>query len=213
MAKYFLFFCLALAAVNLPSKAGKDDDASQPPRKEFRQQAQYPYIFQPVAYLSNQGPVPLRFGVPADDGSRHNPPALPTPKPSPSPADETKPAEIADPDNTTRQKSQPSPAPAKPGPSPAPAQPSPTPAASPAPAQQPPSFSDPSQAPDYPPPQDAPNTPTPDQPDFNRMPDEVLDFFRNPYNSVPNAHRVFDPLFQPAVIQKAPPSKATYKQE
>ena len=212
MAKASCYLCLALAASTLSARAGNNDGATPAERKEFHQQGNYPYVFQPVAYLSAQGPVPLRFGVPADDGARHNPPALPAPKPSPTPSMENKQAKIAAPADNAGQSAQPSPSPAKPSPAPV-QQSSPAASPSPAPPRQSPPAAQQSSAPQYPPPQDAPAIPSSNQPDFTQMPDEVVEFFRNPYTDVPNAHRFLDPLFEPAIVQKAPASKATYKQE
>lgn len=163
-----------------------ENEARPALRKEFRQQGQYPYVFEPVAYLENQGPVPMRFGLPTVDCSAHNPPPLPAAKPSPSPTPEPKKAETAASDKNTQPKTQAPPVPEQKSASPQPA---------------------------YPPPQSAPTPVSPDNVDFDQMPDEVLEFFRNPYNSVPNSHRLFDPIFEPAIMHKAPPSKATYRQE
>lgn len=187
MAKYSPLFCLVLAALGLLARAG-DNEARPPLRKEFRQQAQYPYVFEPVAYLENQGPAPMRFGPPMVDCSHHTPPHLPAakPSPSPSPTPEPKKEKTAAPVDNTGQKPQtPPPTEQKPAPS----------------------------AAAYPPPQGAPTPPAPDNVDFNQMPDEVLEFFKNPYNSVPNGHRLFDPIFEPALMHTAPRSKATYHQE
>ena len=49
--------------------------------------------------------------------------------------------------------------------------------------------------------------------DFEKAPDEVLEYYKNPYNA-PHPHvHLFDPIFEPAVVHKAPPGKATYRQE
>ncbi len=207
MAKYSLFICFALAAIGLAARAGNDSTEVRPAlRKDFRQQDQYPYIFVPVAHLEN-GPVPMRFGAPANDSSPRVPPPAPSPTPSPTP----KPAPSAPEQPQAAQSPTPNKAviaapPVKYVGQP---EPSPTPGADPST----PVSSGASPAPEYPPP-DAGPTPIPQgQADFEQMPDEVLDFFRNPYNSAPNSHRLFDPIFEPATTQKAPPSKATYKQE
>jgi len=57
--------------------------------------------------------------------------------------------------------------------------------------------------------------------DFSKAPDEVVGYFRNPYNFVPNTHRFFDPIFEPgqaqgndqgAKAQQGPKSSATYNE-
>jgi hypothetical protein len=71
--------------------------------------------------------------------------------------------------------------------SPVPAQPTPPPAA-------------------YPPPEDAPAA---GNPDLTRMPEEVMSYFKNPYNAGPRGHHLFDPIFEPG-YHEGPKSKATY---
>ena len=84
----------------------------------------------------------------------------------------------------------------KPAATPAPA---PTPVATPTP--QPAAFPVPTNAP----------TPVPKgEADFSKVPDEIVGYFRDQYNFVPDSHRFFDPIFDPAQTQKAPASKATY---
>jgi hypothetical protein len=69
----------------------------------------------------------------------------------------------------------------------------------------------------YPVPQDAP-TPIPKgAADFSKTPDEVDGYFRNQYNFVPDSHRFFDPIFEPAnaplppqPAAAGPKSTATY---
>ena len=181
MAKFSFYFYLVFAVFNLLARAGDNEPAPQA-RKEFRQMKQYPYTFMPVAYLENQGPEAMRFGMPANDCSRHDPPPLPTPKPAPV------------------QEPTPTPAPKKvtPPPTPAPQLPAP----------QAPTGGEAQAEPEYPPPQDGPGSA-----DFKHTPDEVMAYFKNPYNNSPNSHRLFDPLFEPAFVHKAPPSKTGYQQE
>lgn len=196
MAKISLFICLALGALIFKGLAG-EENVRPALRKEFHQQLQYPYVFQPVSYLTEQGPAPMRFGAPVNDCSLHSPPQLtlakPTPVPAPSPKKEEKSAAQEDPSV---------PQPAKNS-----ATSQPTAPQSPAPAQET------RLAPAYPPPQVVQVSLAPDGVDFTRVPDEVLEYFKNPYNAVPNARRLFDPIFEPAVMQTAPKSKATYRTE
>ena len=190
MAKISRYFCVAFASSQLLALAG---DNEPHPRKEFHQQKEYPYTFAPVAYLENQGPQAMRFGMPANDCSRHDPPPLPTPRPSPTPTPSPANSAAA---NPKPQKE------AKPTPAPLPVPP----------IDQSASNQGSQPQPEYPPPQNA-HAGASDQADLNRAPDEVMAYFKNPYNSPQNSHRLFDPLFEPAFVHKAPPSKATYNQE
>jgi len=158
------------------------------PRQEFRQRKTYPYVFEPVPYLENGAPPPLRFGELSSDHAKHNPPALPeaakpkaepTPKPLPQP------------------KAEPTPEP----------KPQPTPEPSPKPS------SEEANKPLFPPPENAQPVPPPDSLDMTKYPAEVVDIFKNPYNAPSSRKRFFDPVFEPAQTQKAPASKATYREE
>jgi hypothetical protein len=62
-------------------------------------------------------------------------------------------------------------------------------------------------APAFPPPANAPSAAGPD---LTRMPDEVMSYFKNPYNSEPRGAHLFDPIFEP-VYHQGPQSKATYQ--
>ncbi len=42
------------------------------------------------------------------------------------------------------------------------------------------------------------------------MPDEVMSYFKNPYNSAPRGPHLFDPIFEPG-YHEGPKSKATYQ--
>lgn len=61
--------------------------------------------------------------------------------------------------------------------------------------------------PAFPPPTDAPAA---GGPDLTKVPDEVMSYFKNPYNSGPRGPHLFDPIFEPTYHQ-GPPSKATYE--
>ena len=190
MAKFSCYFYFIFAGLNLLAKAG-DNEPDPEARKEFHQLKQYPFTFVPVAYLENQGPQPMRFGMPANDCSRHDPPPLPTPKPAalpePTPTPTPKKVNAAASNDEKNLKAQ--------------AQP-------PAlPASQTPTGENQGE-PEYPPPQNGPGSAA-----FKQTPDEVMAYFKNPYNNSPNSHRLFDPLFEPAFVHKAPPSKATYEQQ
>jgi hypothetical protein len=49
--------------------------------------------------------------------------------------------------------------------------------------------------------------------DFSRVPDEVLDFFKNTEGRPIRRAYLFDPIFQPAIPNELPKSKATYQQK
>jgi hypothetical protein len=159
-------------------------------RKEFHLSAGYPYIFRQVGYLQSEGPAPMRYGEPVIDCSHRRAPALPaaakaTPSPSPKPA--------AEPEKSA----------------PPQAQASPTPKTS----EQETVMTAAAPPPAYPAPDNGPTAPPKGSADFNKTPDEVVGYFRNPYNFVPNSHRFFDPIFEPAPPQPAqqgPQSSATY---
>ena len=72
---------------------------------------------------------------------------------------------------------------------------------------------EPSPPPAYPPQNSASVALPADAPDFEKAPDEVLEYYKNPYTA-PHPHlHLFDPIFEPAVVHKAPPSKAAYRQQ
>ena len=194
------FFVLPLLLVTATVWAGDNFPAT--PRQEFRQRKTYPYIFEPVPYLENGVPPPLRFVESLADCSRRNPPPLPkpTPKPTPKLLPTPSPAPSA------------SPLPSTPEPTPDPAKAQPTP--EPPPSM--PSREDLSPAqPAFPAPENAQPVAPDNSLDMTKYPAEVVDIFKNPYN-VPKSHKhVFDPIFEPAQPPPAPipTSKATYRQE
>jgi len=49
--------------------------------------------------------------------------------------------------------------------------------------------------------------------DFNRIPSEVLEFFKNTEGRPVSRAYLFDPIFQPAINYALPKSKATYQQK
>ena len=61
-------------------------------------------------------------------------------------------------------------------------------------------------------PANAPQPPR-DDIDFERLPDEVLDFFKNTEGRPVRRAYLFDPIFQPALPNELPKSKATYQQK
>ena len=200
-SNFFALSALVLCALEI-SAAGGDQvlpatEAAPAERKEFHLTINYPFVFRPASYLQTAGPAPMRYGAPVLDMSDRNPPPLPQ---SAKGVDQAKINEEA------REK-----AAAQAALAAAQAQASPTPkdlneqqrvvtAA-------------------YPVPQNAP-TPVPKgSADFGKTPDEVEGYFRNQYNFVPDSHRFFDPIFDPAVppvdsqaAQQGPKSTATYTQ-
>lgn len=67
-------------------------------------------------------------------------------------------------------------------------------------------------APVHPAPENAPQPPR-DDIDFARVPGEVLDFFKNTEGRPVRRAYLFDPIFQPAVPNELPKSKATYQKK
>ncbi len=67
-------------------------------------------------------------------------------------------------------------------------------------------------APAFPPPADA-QLPKRDGHDFSRVPDEVLDFFKNTEGRPMRRAYLFDPIFEPAQPHELPKSKATIQQK
>jgi len=165
-------------------------------RREFHLSTEYPYVFRMASYLNTQGPEPMRYGEPAIDCTHRSAPALP----QAAKGKEPEPAKSAE-------KS------AAPSPSPSPS-PSPAPTASPDADKE-----SASSAAAYPVGANAPTPPAKGNADFSKSPDEVTGYFRDPYNFVPNSHRFFDPIFdpaqapqgqtQPAQIPQGPKSTAT----
>jgi hypothetical protein len=201
MVRYFAIPPLLLLFVPTEVRSGE----SAPPvvRREFKQSATYPYVFVPVGYLSNGGPLPLLFGPAASDCDNRNPPPVPK-----DPKNEKGKS------STAPRSSAPSPSspanPALSGSIPAVLSPSLLPAPE-APATNP-------EPPAYPPP-DAQALPQEESLDLNKYPAEVIGIFKNPYN-VPKSHEhFFDPIFEPPApppptqTSEAPPSKATYRQQ
>jgi hypothetical protein len=198
--KVFALFALAVCALEI-SAAGGDKEVLPPERKEFHMSPLYPYVFRPVVYLQAQEPVAMRYGAPAIDLIDRDAPPLPK---SAKGVDEAKKNEEK-----------------------AAASPSPQAQASPAPKNSsdariltesgpvyPPLPENPEPA--YPVPENAP-TPIPKgSADFNKAPDEVDGYFRNQYNFVPDSHRFFDPIFEPAEApqqaQIGPKSTSTYSE-
>ena len=56
------------------------------------------------------------------------------------------------------------------------------------------------------------NGPAARGPDLTKMPEEVMSYFKNPYDSAPRGSHLFDPIFEPSMKQ-GPRSKATYRVE
>ena len=50
-------------------------------------------------------------------------------------------------------------------------------------------------------------------PDFSKVPDEVLDFFKNTEGRPIRRAYLFDPIFQPVTPDELPKSKATSQQK
>lgn len=154
-------------------------------RKEFKQSQSYPYVFRPVCYLATSGPVPLRFAVnPPDCGDRRAPKLPPAAKNTPKP-------EVA---ATTDL--------------PIPGIPT-EPAPAPVPAPAPPTTSTP---PAYPPPTNAP-APKPSAVDFSQFPAELVEAFKKGREAGEARNYLFDPIFQPALPDDLPKSKATLKEK
>jgi hypothetical protein len=85
-----------------------------------------------------------------------------------------------------------------------PAAPTPAPEVAPAPAT--------AVDPAFPAPTDA-QPPKPSTHDFSKVPDEVLEYFKNTEGRPLRRDYLFDPIFQPALPNDLPKSKATYRQE
>jgi|GEM_PF-2522006 len=155
-------------------------------RQEFKQSETYPYVFRPICYLATSGPVPLRFSVsPPDCGDRRAPKLTAAAKSNP------KPEPIAPPIAPTP----PPTVPASAGGTPAVTVTSET---GPAPA--------------FPPPQNAPAPKSPTV-DFSQFPIELVEAFKKGREGAETRNYLFDPIFQPALAEELPKSKATYRQK
>jgi hypothetical protein len=152
-------------------------------RKEFKQSQSYPYVFRPACYLTTSGPVPLRFAV--------NPPEC---------------GDRRAPKLTAAAKSNPKPeiAVALDAPSPGLAK-EPIPAAIP---PQPVSSTPPA----FPPPTNAP-APKPPAVDFSQFPADLVEAFKKGREAGDTRNYLFDPIFQPALPDDLPKSKATSKEK
>ena len=138
-------------------------------RIEFHLSTEFPYIFRPASYLQSQEPVQMRYGEP--DRVRAS-----------------KRTGTACGGQWSKDEAKSTPEPAKAAASPE-VSPSPAPKAPQAEA---------SATPAFPVPADGPAQIPKGNANFNQTPDEVVGYFRNPYNFVPNSHRFFDPIFDPA---------------
>jgi len=146
----------------------------------------------------------MRYGEPAIDCAHRSAPDLPIAAKvingQKAPEPEKSAALVPEPTPIPQPKASPTPQ----------ATPSPTPQSSPAPEEASPSAA-------YPVPDNAPTQNAKGEADFSKAPDEVVGYFRNPYNFVPDSHRFFDPIFEPAQpqpgqgqAQAGPHSSATY---
>ena len=139
------------------------------PRQQFKETVAYPFIFKPAGYLTDRGPLPMRFaaaGVPCGARQPPAPPILAKKEtPSEAPVTDAKPA-ADQPAETTDSESGVVETSAK-----------------------------------------------HEHPDFAKVPDEVLDFFKNTEGRPIRRAYLFDPIFQPVTPNEAPKSKATSKQK
>lgn len=152
-------------------------------RREFKQSTTYPYVFRPVCYLATSGPVPLRFAVNPPDCGDRRAPKLTAAAKS-----NPKPALSATPD----------------APIPGIARES-----IPAPIAPPPATSTP---PAFPPPTNAP-APKPTAVDFSQFPADLVEAFKKGREAGDTRNYLFDPIFQPALPDDLPKSKATSKEK
>jgi hypothetical protein len=188
--RFFAVFALALCGLEISAVAGDKEvtppravpvaypsETPIPPRKEYHLSLVYPFVFRPEGYLVADKPVGMRYGAPAIDLSDRIAPPLPVAAEGLDDLKKEKEAEKAA--------------------LAAMASPTPTPDDTPVPP-----ITASAEPPAYPVPQNAP-TPVPKgSADFSQAPDEVQGYFRNQYNFVPDTHRFFDPIFEPA---EAPP--------
>lgn len=154
-------------------------------RKEFKQSTTYPYVFRPVCYLATSGPVPMRFAVnPPECGDRRAPLLTGAAKSNPKP-------------ELSLALDAPIPGlAAEPAPAPAPVVPQPAPSAAPA----------------FPPPANAP-APKPPAVDFSQFPADLVEAFKKGREAGDSRNYLFDPIFQPALPDDLPKSKATSKEK
>jgi hypothetical protein len=152
-------------------------------RKEFKQSQTYPYVFRPVCYLATSGPVPLRFSVNAPDCGDRRPPKL-----------------------TSAARSNPKPEVSTTSDSPIPGI-----ASEPAPPLAPPQPVT-STPPAFPPPTNAP-APKPSAVDFSQIPADLVEAFKKGRETGDARNYLFDPIFQPALPDDLPKSKATSKEK
>ncbi len=152
-------------------------------RKEFKQSQTYPYVFRPVCYLATSGPVPLRFSVNAPDCGDRHPPKLP------AAAKKTPKPEVASNSDSPIPgiASEPTPPPIPPPPATA----------------TPPAF---------PPPTNAP-APKPTAVDFSQFPADLVEAFKKGRETGDTRNYLFDPIFQPALPDDLPKSKATSREK
>lgn len=199
MVRFSAIILLLLAFMATQARSGQETPPRE--RQEFKQSKTYPYVFVPVGYLSNGGPLPLLFGPAASDCENRNPPPLPknTKKETPAAAAETGPSP------TPAISAPQTPTPAAPSPSPIPVAPPPA-SEQPAPANP--------EMPAYPPP-DVQTLPQGDSLDLNKYPAEVIGIFKNPYTVPKSRQHFFDPVFEPPPPQapQTPSSSATYRQQ
>jgi len=205
--RLYVFALAALALQALEISAGAGEEALPGgQRREFHLSAEYPFIYEPASYLKAQEPVAMRYGDAAIDCSHRSAPGLSAAAKGMGP--EKQKEEGAE--KSAARAASPTPTP-QPSPSPQAAE-SPTPKSSP-------EEEDVITAagPAYPVPDNGPAQLEKGGADFTKAPDEVVGYFRNQYNFVPDSHRFFDPIFEPAqpshtpqAAQAGPPSAATY---
>ncbi len=183
---------LAVATLGTAASVLAGGDGGNAPRREFRQLPTYPYTFVPVTYLENGGPHPMRFGPATVDCGHHNPPPL---TPEAAGKTEKKPETEA---------------------APAPEAEEPKPVVNDT-AQPDPATTQP--APAYPPPGPPRNVLPDGEIDLNRPPQEVMQFFQDPYYIPEHRRRYIDPIFDPAYnpadnpVHLGPRSRAIYREE
>jgi hypothetical protein len=185
MPKLFVVLFLMLA---FTAWAGDTTPSAPTVRREFRQRKTYPYIFEPVSYLENGAPQPMRFERASVECMHRLPPLVPKPTPIPTPLPSpTATPSLPLPDQTT-----------------------PTPSLVPEKSNlvktqdqraSSPVVSDEETyaAPAYPPPENAQAVPQQQGAlDLNKYPAEIVDVFKDPYNIPKSRKRLFDPVFEPA---------------
>jgi hypothetical protein len=193
MAHMPKLYAVVFGMLALTVWAGDTTPSDSAPRREFRQRRAYPYVFEPIAYVENGTPEPMRFGWAPSDGTLRIPPPLPKPTPTPTPLPTPTPSPSA-----------------SPTPTPAAESPSPTPKTE----QSSPSMPTEELLPAYPPPGNAQPVPGEDALDVSKYPAEIVNIFKNPYNIPRSRRRFLEPVFEPALPPppRQPASKATYQQ-